>query len=399
MQSLVSERIRALCNNPEANAIRKMFEEGAALKAQYGAENVFDFSLGNPDLEPPIQLIQAVKALADDTAAGRHGYMPNAGWPEARAAMAQKTTREQGVPVTAEHIVMACGAAGALNVILKALLNAGDEVIVICPYFPEYERYIENHGGKIVRVGTKDDFSLDISAIAAACTPKTAALILNSPNNPTGRIYSAEELQELAAALYTVGEKCGRLPFIIADEPYRAITYDKKQVPPLFPLYENTAVVTSFAKSLSVPGERIGYIAVNPACAEAAGVAAACAFCTRILGFVNAPAFFQKVIAHNWNAPVDYSPYEKRRSLIMSVMDTAGLRYAVPDGAFYLFVKVPDDWNGDDRAFTEHLKKFNILAAPGTGFGARGWFRIAFCVSENTILSSKEAFYKAVHSQ
>ncbi|MGP1458435.1 MAG: pyridoxal phosphate-dependent aminotransferase [Treponema sp.] len=399
MQSLVSERIKALRANPSAGAIRKMFEEGAALKAQYGEENVFDFSLGNPDLEPPAELTNAVKACAQDASAGRHGYMQNAGYAEARAAMAQKTAIEQGVSVKAEHIVMACGAAGALNVVLKALLNAGDEVIVLRPYFPEYEHFIENHGGKVIRVGTKDDFSLDVPAIAAACTEKTAALILNSPNNPTGRIYPERELKELAAALRAAGDSCGRLPFIIADEPYRAIVYEGKKVPPLFPLYENAAVVTSFAKSLSVPGERLGYIAVNPACAEAAEFTAACAFCTRILGFVNANAFFQKVIAQCWNAPVDYSPYEKRRSLVMSVMEEAGLHYAKPDGAFYLFVKVPDGWNGDDLAFTEHLKKFNILAAPGTGFGARGWFRIAFCVPENTILSSKEAFFKAVHSK
>ena len=294
---------------------------------------------------------------------------------------------------------MSCGAAGAINTVLKAVLNPDDEVIVPCPYFAEYDHYIANHGGIIRRVKTKDDFSLDIEAIKSACSQKTAAIIINSPNNPTGCIYSREEIQNLADALRSVQDRCGRLPFIISDEPYRAIVYDGKKVSPIFPIYENAAVVTSFAKNLSIPGERIGYIAINPACTEAAKLTEACTFCTRILGYVNAPAFFQKVIAKSWNAQCDYSPYKKRRNLIMSVMDYAGLQYQIPDGAFYLFVKVPARWNGDDIAFTSHLKQFNILCVPGTSFGTSGWFRIAFCVPENTILNSKEAFYKAVHSK
>ena len=399
MKSTVSERIKSLLENPNVGAIRKMFEDGAALKAKYGAENVFDFSLGNPDLEVPAELINAVKETALSTLAGRHGYMQNSGYEQTRKAMAEKTSLEQEVKVDFSNIIMSCGAAGAINTGLKAVLNPDDEVIVPCPYFAEYDHYIANHGGIIRRVKTKDDFSLDIEAIKSACSQKTAAIIINSPNNPTGCIYSREEIQNLADALRSVQDRCGRLPFIISDEPYRAIVYDGKKVSPIFPIYENAAVVTSFAKNLSIPGERIGYIAINPACTEAAKLTEACTFCTRILGYVNAPAFFQKVIAKSWNAQCDYSPYKKRRNLIMSVMDYAGLQYQIPDGAFYLFVKVPARWNGDDIAFTSHLKQFNILCVPGTSFGTSGWFRIAFCVPENTILNSKEAFYKAVHSK
>ena len=399
MKSTVSERIKSLLENPNVGAIRKMFEDGAALKAKYGAENVFDFSLGNPDLEPPSELVNAVKETALSTLAGRHGYMQNSGYEQTRKAMAEKTSLEQEVKVDFSNIIMSCGAAGAINTILKAVLNPDDEVIVPCPYFAEYDHYIANHSGIIRCVKTKDDFSLDIEAIKSSCTPKTAAIIINSPNNPTGRVYTKDEIRSLADALHEMQDKCGRLPFIISDEPYRAIVYDGKKVSPIFPIYENAAVVTSFAKNLSIPGERIGYIAINPACTEAAKLTEACTFCTRILGYVNAPAFFQKVIAKSWNAQCDYSPYKKRRNLIMSVMDYAGLQYQIPDGAFYLFVRVPARWNGDDIAFTSHLKQFNILCVPGTSFGTSGWFRIAFCVPENTILNSKEAFYKAVHSK
>ena len=294
---------------------------------------------------------------------------------------------------------MSVGAAGAMNCVFKALLNDGDEVIVPAPYFAEYGHYCANHGGTLRPVPTKNDFSLDIDAIKAALTEKTAAVIINSPNNPTGRIYSREEIQALSAVLTAHGEKTGRYPYIVCDEPYRAITYGGKKVAPVFPEYRQAVLVTSFAKNLSVPGERIGYIAVNPASDDASEMVAACILATRILGFVNAPAFFQKVIARSWNARCDYSLYEKRCREIMEIMDYAGLQYAKPEGAFYLFVKVPEGWNGDDMAFTEHLKKFNILCAPGTGFGGKGWFRISYCVAEKTILNSKEAFYKAIHSK
>ena len=392
---MISQKIKKLVESPSAGVIRKMFEEGNLLKQKYGEDKVFDFSLGNPDLDPPEPVVEQIKLVAEDKTHLCHGYMPNAGYKEAREAMAEKTSMEQGVPVDFSNVVMAVGAAGALNVTLKSLLNDGDEVIVPCPYFTEYDHYIHNSSGEIVRVKTKDDFGLDADTIKAALNEKTAAILINSPNNPSGRIYSDEEIQAVVNVLEEHGNKTGRYPYIICDEPYRAITYGKK-VASVFPKYKYSVIVTSFAKNLSLPGERIGYVCVNPACPEAKDFIAAAIFSTRILGFVNAPALFQKVIAKSWNAPCDYSLYEKRRNEICAVMDYAGLKYAVPDGAFYLFVKVPDGWNDDDMAFTNHLKKYNILCAPGYGFGGKGWFRIAYCCSEQTILNSKEAFKKAV---
>ena len=391
--------MKSILENPANGVIRKMFEEGALLKKKYGEDNVYDFSIGNPDLDPPSEVVEAIEEIAADTSPMCHGYMPNPGYMQARQAMAEKTSLEQGTAVPADCVIMSVGAAGAMNCVFKALLNVGDEVIVPAPYFAEYVHYCANHGGTLRPVPTKNDFSLDIDAIKAALTEKTAAVIINSPNNPTGRIYSREEIQALSAVLTAHGEKTGRYPYIVCDEPYRAITYGGKKVAPVFPEYRQAVVVTSFAKNLSVPGERIGYIAVNPASDDASEMVAACILATRILGFVNAPAFFQKVIARSWNARCDYSLYEKRCREIMEIMDYAGLQYAKPEGAFYLFVKVPEGWNGDDMAFTEHLKKFNILCAPGTGFGGKGWFRISYCVAEKTILNSKEAFYKAIHSK
>ncbi|MDE5899391.1 MAG: pyridoxal phosphate-dependent aminotransferase [Treponemataceae bacterium] len=394
---MIAASMKELLESTSAGVIRKMFEEGAALKRKYGEDNVFDFSIGNPDLEPPPEVLSALVAAAADKSHGCHGYMPNAGYLEARAAMAEKTAAEQGVPVSAENVVMSVGAAGALTTVMKAILNPGDEVVVPCPYFAEYGHYVRNHGGNLVCVRTKPDFSLDIAAIGGALTERTAAVLINSPNNPTGRIYTRQEVAELAGLLCGHGRKAGRTPWLVCDEPYRAITYGGAEVAPVFPAYKNAVVVTSFAKNLSIPGERIGYLCVNPAAEDGAELAAACILATRILGFVNAPALFQKVVARSWNAPCDYSLYERRCREIREVMDYAGLEYAVPEGAFYLFVKVPDGWNGDDMAFTEHLKRFNILCAPGSGFGGTGWFRISYCVSERTILNSRDAFYKAVH--
>lgn len=396
---MISNSIKSIMESPTAGVIRKMFEEGAVLKQKFGADNVYDFSIGNPDLDPPAEVLDAIKEVASDTSHMCHGYMPNAGYPEVRQAMADKTALEQGVPVSFDCIVMAVGAAGAMNAVMKALVNPGDEIIVPCPYFAEYDHYIHNHGAEIHRVSTKEDFSLDIDAIKSALSEKTAGIIINSPNNPTGKIYSDSDIKDLAACLKEHGKKTGRLPYIICDEPYRAITYDNKKVAAVFPEYPNAVVVTSFAKNLSVPGERIGYIAVNPAAEDCKQMVAACILTTRILGYVNAPALFQKVIAKSWNAKCDYSLYEKRCKEIMEVMDYAGLKYARPEGAFYLFVKVPEGWNDDDMAFTTHMKKFNILCAPGSGFGGKGWFRISYCVAEKTILNSKEAFKKAVETK
>ena len=392
----ISTYIKETMTSRASGVIRKMFEEGIQLKAKYGAENVFDFSLGNPDLDPPESVFKAAEELAEVRESNFHGYMPNAGYPFARKAMAEKTSAEQGVPVDADCVVMSVGAAGALNSLLKAILNEGDEVVVPAPFFTEYRHYVKNFGGKLIEVPAAKDFSIDVNAIAASLTDKTAAVIINSPNNPTGRVYPEENIRDLVSVLNAHAASGKRKPYLICDEPYRAIIYDNKKVPAIFPLYDSAVVVTSFAKNLSLPGERIGYICVNPVCPDKDDVVAACTFTTRILGYVNAPAFFQRVVSKCWNAYVDYSLYEKRRNELMEVLDAAGIEHLVPEGAFYMWCKVPDNFDGDDMEFCDYLKKYLILAAPGSGFGGKGWFRLAYCVAESCILNSHSAFKKAV---
>jgi len=379
-----------------ASFIRKMFEEGIQMKAQYGADNVYDFSIGNPDLEPPAKVKKMLAELAASKTAGLHGYMPNAGYKETRAAMAEKVSGEQGVTLDFSHVVMGVGAAGAMNAVLKAILSPGDEVLVPAPYFVEYGHYARNHGGVLKTVPTKEDFSLDTQAIAAALTEKTAAIIINSPNNPTGKIYTESDIASLAKVLSNHREKTARTVLLIADEPYREIVYDNRKVAPVFPVWADSVVVTSFAKNLSLPGERIGYAAVNPDATDAKSLVDAIIFTTRVLGYVNAPATFQRIVAACWNEPVDYGSYTTRRNKLTAILRDAGIDYAEPEGAFYLFCKVPEGKNGgDDGAFCDHLKKYHILGVPGTGFGRKGWFRLAYCVSEKSIERSADAFKKA----
>ena len=396
MKIMISEYFKNLLNDKNASAIRKMFEEGKILKAKYGDDKVYDFSLGNPDLDPPQELLDAIEEVAKDKSRGAHGYMSNAGYDECRAAMAKKESLEQGVSVDSSCVIMTVGAASAISSAIKALIMPGEEVVVPSPFFAEYTHYAKNHGGVLVPVATKKDFSLDIDAIKAALGPKTVALIINSPNNPTGKVYSAEEIKALCQALKDFGAKNGRYPYLICDEPYRAIVYDGVEAAPVFPEYEHSVIVTSFAKNLSVPGERIGYICCNPANPEKADFIAAATMAFRISGCVNAPAFFQKVIAKSWNAKVDYSSYLRRRDLMMEVLDNAGIEYVRPQGAFYIFAKVPAAFGSDDAAFVDVLEKNLILCAPGAGFGMKGYFRIAYCVDEKTIVNSSDAFCAAV---
>ena len=316
---MIAPHIKETIYSKGASVIRKMFEEGIQLKAQYDADKVFDFTLGNPDLDPPEEVVAAVKAVAADTSHGRHGYMPNAGYPHARAAMAEKTAQEQGVPVDASNILMTVGAASALNCVFKAILTPGDKVLVPRPFFAEYRHYVRNFQGELVEVPSKDDFSLDVDAVSpelAAGGKNVAAMLINSPNNPSGKVYTGSDILRLTDALKAHGKKTGRYPYLICDEPYRAIVYDGKTVAPVFRHYDETVIVTSFAKNLSLPGERVGYVAINPKSADADDFINAATFALRTLGCVNAPAFFQKVVAKSWNAPVDYSSYEKRRNLL-----------------------------------------------------------------------------------
>ncbi|MCR5613213.1 pyridoxal phosphate-dependent aminotransferase [Treponema sp.] len=395
---MISPYIKEMITSPASSAIRKMFEQGKILKAKYGNDKVFDFSLGNPDLDPPKVVLDAIEEVAKDRSHGAHGYMSNSGYDEAKSAMAKKESLEQGVNVGADCVVMACGAAGAINSVFKTLLSDGDEVIVPSPFFVEYRNYAKNFNAHLLEVPTTEDFSLDVEKIKAALTQKTQAVLINSPNNPTGRIYSENDIKALCSALKDFGAKTGHYPYLICDEPYRAITYDGKKVASVFDKYEYAVVVTSFAKNLSIPGERIGYTCVNPACPEKSDFIAGLTFSTRVLGYVNAPGFFQKVVAKSWNAECDYSAYERRRDLLKDILDNAGIKYADPEGAFYIFAKVPDSFGDDDAGFVKVLEENLILCPAGSGFGMKGWFRICYCVEEKTIVNSRDAFYKAAHT-
>lgn len=372
--------------------IRKMFEEGIKLKAQFGDENVYDFSLGNPDLDPPAKFFEVLRALSHEGKKGAHGYMPNAGYIDVRKAIAAKVSKEQNIQVPPENIVMTCGAAGGLNAVLKTILNPGDEVVVSKPYFVEYNFYISNHNGAAKLVDSNPDFSLNIENIKNAITGKTRAVLINSPNNPTGRVYPEKLIRELSDMLGTFHKK-GQTIYLVSDEPYREIVYDNITVPGTMAHYSNSIVVNSYSKSLSIPGERIGYIAVNPACNDVNTLMAGIILCNRILGYVNAPALMQRIVAQLTDVTVDITPYRKRRDLLAGGLKEAGYSFLVPEGAFYIFCKSPLD---DDVAFVRHLQKFNILAVPGSGFGGPGYFRMAYCVSEDVIRRSIPKFKEAL---
>lgn len=385
-----------------SSLIRKLFEEGNELKKKHGANNVFDFSLGNPDLEPPPAFHRIFKRMAEEDAAGAirgmHGYMPNAGYPQVREVLAKKASREQGCTVPASHIVMTAGAAGGLNVVFKCILNPGDEVVVSKPFFMEYRVYTGNHGGTLVEAPSLADFALDLQAVENALTPRTAAVMINSPNNPTGRVYPAKDIAALSELLKRHGKKTGRYPYLVSDEPYREIVYDNITVPPVLSAYDESIVVTSYSKSLSLPGERIGYIAAGPKISNAEDTINALIYANRVLGFVNAPALMQRIVAELTEERVAVDVYASRRNAFKETLDNAGLCYAEPEGAFYLFVKVPQRsaGTGDDKAFSDCLKKHLILGVPGSGFSAPGWIRFAFCVDESIIRASAASFKKAV---
>jgi aspartate aminotransferase len=379
-----------------SSMIRKMFEEGAELKKKFGPDKVFDFSIGNPDLEPPPAFHKTLLRLVAEDAAGSHGYMPNAGFPYVREALARKASREQGVALDLKHIVMSVGAAGALNTILKTVLNPGDEVIVPRPYFMEYRAYIANHGGKLLEAAADDDFNLNMDAIQEALSEKTAALLINSPHNPTGRVYPQKTIEALSEILLRHGERTGRFPYLIADEPYRELVYDGLIVPPILAAYPHSIVATSYSKNLSLPGERIGYIAVGPQNDDKDALIDGLVYATRILGYVNAPALMQRCVAELTEVKAAVSVYAARRAAFKKVLDYAGLSYINPEGAFYIFCRVPgSEPVNDDRAFVDTLKKQLILGVPGSSFGAPGWVRFAYCVSEEKIRNSAASFKAA----
>ena len=372
--------------------IRKMFEEGARLKALHGPDKVYDFSLGNPDLEPPKEFRQVLASVIAELPTGAHGYMPNGGYEETRAAVADYVNQEQGVRVESEHVVMTCGAAGALNCIFKALLDPGDEVVVSAPYFVEYGFYADNHGGQIRVVSTREDFTLDPAAIERAINLKTKVILINSPNNPSGQVYDRASLQQLGDLLAATSKKLNRTIYLVSDEPYRKIVYDGFEVPSIFEAYHNSIVATSYSKDISLPGERLGYLVVHPQADEVKGLLGGFVLANRILGFVNAPALMQRVITHLQGACVDVTVYQDRRDLFYRGLADAGYELVKPRGAFYLFPKSPV---ADDVSFVRLLQEENILVVPGSGFGSPGHFRIAYCVGNKTIESAMPGFARA----
>lgn len=376
-----------------ASFIRKMFEQGMVLKKKIGAENVFDFSLGNPDLEPPKEFFNVILDFMKAPQKGMHGYMPNAGFPEVREAVAEKISKEQESKVPASHVIMTCGAAGGMNVIFKTILDPGDEVIVPRPCFVEYGFYIKNHGGEMVLVESAKDFTLNISAIEKAITKKTRAVLITSPNNPTGRVYPESQIQKLGELIQQAGKD--RPIYLIADEPYREIVYDGVKVPSIFRHCTHSIIATSFSKTLSIPGERIGYVAVNPSMHDSETILSGLVFSNRILGFVNAPALMQRVVAKLVNVSVPIEVYKKRRDIFYNGLVDAGYDVVKPEGAFYLFCKSPIS---DDTSFVNHILKYNILVVPGSGFAGPGYFRIAYCTDEDTIIRSLPSFKKALQT-
>ncbi len=374
-------------NIQNGSAIRAMFEEGARRSAIYGAENVYDFTLGNPDPEPDVSVTESILKYARTP--NIHKYMANAGYADVRESVAAYTEKETGVPVKGAHVLMVAGAAAGLNVVLKALLNPGEEVLAIAPYFVEYGAYTRNQGGRFKTVMAREgSFDLDVDAIEKAITPYTKAIILNSPNNPTGTVYLEETLQKLSALLDRL-ESAGQTVYVISDEPYLKIVYDGVKVPAILSLFKNSIIVNSFSKSLALPGERIGYIVVNPAIEGAELLIDGMILCARTLGYVNAPSLFQKVIAENLELATGVDSYCERRNVLYDIIKRAGFSCRLPEGAFYLFPKSPIP---DDEEFCRRALDYNLILVSGTGFGCPGYFRLAYCVSMDTIKRSEKAW-------
>lgn len=373
--------------------IRKMFEEGILRKKKYGPENVFDFSLGNPNLEPPPSFNRVLNEMVNDTRPGLHGYMPNAGFVETRQSVAGYLNKSNRPNFTAEEIVMTVGAGGGLNIVLKTILNPGEEVIIPSPYFVEYNFYLDNHQGVPQIVSTKSDFSIDCEVIQEAITEKTRAVLINSPNNPTGKVYGEDELKELGSILSHYTKKFGSPIYLISDEPYRKIIYDGVSVPSIFDVYNESFVVTSFSKDLSLAGERIGYVAANPDMSDKKSVLAGLVLCNRILGYVNAPALMQRVVSDLLEKSVEISTYKKKRDMICDSLASFGYDFIKPEGTFYVFPRTPVE---DDVAFVTALQDENILTVPGSGFGGPGHFRIAYCVSDDVINGSLPGFERVM---
>ena len=387
----VSQKVRRFME--EGGWIRRVFEEGMALKARIGADKVFDLSLGNPVLEPPQEFHDELRRLANAPISGMHRYMPNPGYMETRQAVAASLKKDSGLDFTGADVIMSCGAAAAANVVLKTILNEGDEVIILAPYFWEYLYYIDNHGGVAVVAPCDDQFQLDLPAIEAVITPKTRAIMINSPNNPSGAVYSEENIKGLAALLERKQAEHSTEIFIISDEPYKRIIFGGMTFPQVLPNYDNSVVVTSHAKDLALPGERIGYMAVNPNYKDKEELSSGLAFCNRTLGFVNAPALMQHIVRNLQDVSVDAGYYEKKRDYLCQNMWDLGYDVVQPQGAFYLYPKAPID---DDVVFCRTLLNSNVLVVPGRGFGTPGYFRISYCVEDWVLEGAVKGFAEAL---
>lgn len=386
---MIADKMKALVKN--SSAIRAMFEEGKIMAAKYGAENVYDFSLGNPNVPAPVQVKEAIIEEAEkEDPIVLHGYMSNAGYEDVRQAVAESINKKFDTAFSAKNIIMTVGAAGGLNVILKTLLNPGDEVIAIAPYFGEYNSYVSNFDGKLVVVSPNTEtFQPNLTELEEKLTARTKAVIVNSPNNPTGVIYSEEIIQAMAEILRKKQKEFGTDIYLISDEPYRELAYDGAEVPYLTKYYENAIIGYSFSKSLSLPGERIGYLVIPDEAADSEDVISAAGTATRILGYVNAPSLMQKAVAKCLDAQADVPYYDRNREDLYNGLKEMGFECIKPQGAFYLFMKSPV---ADEKVFCEAAKKQHILIVPGSSFACPGYVRIAYCVAHETIINSMPGF-------
>ncbi len=373
--------------------IRKMFEEGARLRKIHGEDKVFDFSLGNPNVPPPEIVRQKLIELANSEEPGNHAYMPNAGLLSTRSAMSAYFCQEFCISMAQDQVVVTCGAAGGLNIIFKALLDAGDEVLCPAPYFVEYGFYADNHGGVLKSVPTLPDFQLNLDLIEQGIGPRTKIMLINSPNNPTGQVYPEEAIARLGEILAEKSSRYGHVIYLVSDEPYRKIVYDDCQVPCVFQHYPNSLIASSYSKELSLPGERIGFVALGPRVEEASQVVDALTLSNRILGFVNAPALMQRLIVGLQGVCIDVDIYKRKRDRLVSALKGFGYDLTVPRGAFYLFAKSPLP---DDVQFVRLLQEENILCVPGSGFAGPGHIRIAYCVDDWVIEGALPGFERAV---
>lgn len=387
---MIAEKMKGLVAN--SSAIRAMFEEGNRLAGIYGAENVFDFSLGNPNVPAPEAVKKAIEDLVEnEDPLVLHGYTnSNSGYADVREAVAKSLNERFGTAFEGKNIIMTVGAAGGLNVILKTIINAGDEVLTFAPYFGEYRAYVNNFDGVLVEVSPNTvDFQPKLDEFEQKITPKTKAVIVNTPNNPTGVVYSEETIKKMAAIMEAKQKKYGTEIFLISDEPYRELVYDGAEVPYLTKYYDNTIVGYSYSKSLSLPGERIGYLVIPDEVADSEDMLSAANVANRILGFVNAPTLQQKIVKACLNEKTDISYYDRNREALYNGLKECGFECIKPEGAFYLFVKSPVE---NEKEFCEAGKKYNILMVPGSSFACPGYVRLAYCVSYETIVNSLPKF-------